>query len=385
MIKAEHLADVSKTKQSPSSIRPMSEVSSILLPAITPVSIAVSETSAFTGVPPTCTTPLHLRDDVMTTSISSQSVTSYLSEDDLTESPLQHHHGNNGYYNNTTISFAQHHHSRSKPPSLLVTADVNTPVGSKNTASSSCIMTPVNEGIPPTSLTGCAGKVIDSTLVDSWSEAELMVPSTPDLLVQSDHLASDIVTNIGKTTSSSFKETISSPTTMRAKPLDGVRAPLATKPVKSKTSNVRKKRRSQQLQVDPSDSSTSDIIPPASVATAPGLKPWQSNTKKLDNPAVTMPTVLQSSDPLVTMTTTTHSSELVRGKSSSSILATSDNCVVMEEHSILPLSNSPIDVIIMLSRIATFCASMTKVLSPKLPVYASLPTTGNVSCSGEVK
>lgn len=372
-------------KQSPLSIRPASATSSVLLPAITPVSIAVSETSAFTGVPPTCTTPLQEHDDVVTTSISSPSGASYFSEDDLTESPLQHQHSNNGYHGNvTTISFAQHHRSRSKRPSLLVTAEVHAPLentASKNVANSSSIMTPVSEGVTAPSLMKCTEQDMNSTLLDSWSEAELMVPGTPDKLVDSDN-ASDVpvvATSIGKTASSSLKETFSS-SGVRPKPhqLNSTEA-KATKPVKSKSFTSRKKRRSHQL-ANASDSSTSDIIPPASVATAPGLKPWQSNTKKLNDHIVTMPTVMQSSDPLVTMTSTTHSSEAVRQKSPSaaSIQATGDNDVMTEEHCILPLSNSPVDIVIMLFRMATFCASMTKVLSPKLPVNASLPTTGNV-------
>ena len=377
--------DAGKSKQSPSSIRPLSDASSILLPTRTPVSIAASETSAFTGVLPSFTTPLHQHDDVMTTPISSPSRGSYFSEDDMTDhdSPLHHHHGNNnGYYNNTaTISFAQNYHTRSKqPPSLLVTADVHTPHDNsvaKNVANSSSIMTPVNEGTSSPHLLRCTEEDMDSTLLDSWNEAELLVPGSPDVLVDSDRNSDTLTTTTGKVASSSYKETIPSPSTARPK-LSAMRAPLATKPLKSKGVVTRKKRRSQQLLADTSDSSASDIIPPASVATAPGLKPWQSNAKKVNNPIVTMPTVLQSSDPLVTMTTT-RSSDMVTcatERSSSGTLATTDNGVMTEEHHILPLSNSPIDIVIMLSRIAAFCASMTKVLSPKLPVNVSLPTTG---------
>ena len=379
-----------KSKQSPSSIRPLSDASSILLPNRTPVSIAASETSAFTGVLPSFTTPLHQHDDVMTTPISSPSRGSYFSEDDLTDSPLHHHHGNNnGYYNNTTtISFAKSYHTRSKqPPSLLVTADIHSPPDSnKNVANSSSIMTPVNEGTSSPHLLRCTEEDMDSTLLDSWNEAELLVPGTPDVLVDSDRASDTLTTTTGKVASSSYKETIPSPSSARPKPgmLSTVRAPLATKPLKGKSVVTRKKRRSQQLLADTSDSSASDIIPPASVATAPGLKPWQSNAKKVNNPIVTMPTVLQSSDPLVSMTTT-RSSEMVTCpvvQSSSGILATTENGVIPEEHHILPLSNSPVDIVIMLSRMASFCASMTKVLSPKLPVNVSLPTTGNFYLTG---
>ena len=380
----DHLSkDGVKSKQSPLSIRPLSDASSILLPTKTTVSIAASETSAFTGVLPSFTTPLHQHDDVMTTPISSPSRGSYFSEDDLTDSPLHHHHdNNNGYYNNTgTISFAQSYHSRSKqPPSLLVTADVHNSLDNnvaKNVANSSSIMTPVNEGTSSPHLLRCSEDHMDSTLVDSWNEAELRVPSTPDVLVDSD-CVSDTLTTTGKVASSSYKETIPSPSSEWPKLTTGaVKAPLATKPLKGKGVVTRKKRRSQQLLADTSDSSTSDVIPPASVATAPGLKPWQS--KKVNNPIVTMPTVLQSSDPLVTMTTT-RSSDMVTCavEQSSSILATNDKGVMTEEHHILPLSNSPVDIVIMLSRMASFCASMTKVLSPKLPVNVSLPTTGKL-------
>ena len=371
------------TKQSPSSTRPHSDASSVLLPAMTPVSIAVSETSAFTGVVPNFTTPLHHHDDIVTTPTSSLSG-SYFSEDDLTDSPLHRHHGNrNGYCNNgTTISFAQRHRTH-KPP-LVVTAEVHQAAGSdatpsKSVPNSSCIMTPVNEGTAtPILLRSGQQEEMDSTLLDSWNEAELMVPSSPEVLVDSNH-HSDVLTR-AKVASSSYKET--SPMIVRVKPqrpsTNEVKFPF--KPMKGKNVVTRKKRRSQQLQADTSDSSASDVIPPASVATAPGLKPWKSNTKKVNNPVVTMPTMLQSSDPLVTMTTTSRTSDVTRAieQSSSSILATSDNCVIIEEHSILPLSNSPIDIIIMLSRMAAFCASLTKVLSPKLPVTGSMPTTGNV-------
>ena len=350
---------------------------------MTPVSIAVSETSAFTGVVPNYATPFHQQDDVMTASISSPSG-SYFSEDDFTDSPLHRHHGNsNGYCNNaTTISFAKRHHPQSKQlPPLLVTAEVDA-MASKNVANSSCIMTPVKEGSTSPSMLRCNEEDMDSTLLDSWNEAELMVPSSPDVLVNSDH-PTDVLTTTGRIASSSYKETIPSPIAVRPKPnwlsTDEVKA----KPLKGKSFVTRKKRRSQQLQADSSDSSACDVIPPASVATAPGLKPWQSNTKKVNNPIVTMPTVLQSSDPLVSVaTTTTHTSDLVTHtieQSSSSVLITSDNCVVIGEHHMLPLSNSPIDIMIMLSRMAAFCASMTKVLSPKLPVNASLLTAGMYS------
>lgn len=386
LVKCDHLSeDAVDTKQSPSSTRPHSDVSSVLLPAMTPVSIAVSETSAFTGVVPNLTAPLHHNDDVMTTPTSSISG-SYFSEDDLTDSPLHRHHGNkNGYCNNgTTISFAQRHHTQHRTPSkcqrpLLVTADVHhVPDGnttpSKNVPNSSCIMTPVKEGTAtPTLLRAGQQEEMDSTLLDSWNEAELMVPSSPEVLMDSDH-HSDVLTTSGR---------VGSP--VRVKPLrpSTNESKLSFKPVKGKNVMTRKKRRSHQLQADTSDSSASDIIPPASVATAPGLKPWQSNTKKVNNPVVTVPTVLQSSDPLVTMTTTGHTSDMVSHameQSSSSILATSDNCVVIEEHCTLPLSNSPIDIIIMLSRMAALCCSLTKVLSPKLPVTASLPAAGNLPC-----
>ena len=354
-----------KDKQSPSSIRPPSDTSSIVLPA---VSIAASETSAFTGVPPYPNT-LHHHDDVMTTPMSSPSRTSCFSEDDFTDSPL--HHGN-GCYNNTTISFAKSYHSK-QAPSLLVTVDVQAQLDNsvaKNVANSSSIMTPVNEAASP-QLLQCFEEDLESSLVDSWNEAELLVPGTPDVLLSSDHVSDTPAT--GKA-SSYYKDTIPC---VKPKPnrlsTGAVKPPLVTKPVKGKNMVARKKRRSQQLLADISDSSVSDIIPPASVTTAPGLKPWQSNTKKVSNPVVTMPTVLQSGDPLVFMTTT-RSSEL---QSSISILATNGNGV-MTEHHIVPVSNSPIDIVIMLSRMAAFCASMTKVLSPKLPVNASLPTTGNV-------
>lgn len=389
LVKCDHLSqDSVDTKASPSSIRPRSDASSILLPTVMPVSIAVSEMSAFTGVVPNNATPLHQHDDVMTTPISSPSGESYFSEDDLTDSPLHHHLGNtNGYCNDaSTISFARHHRSKSKQrPPLLVTAEAHTPLDNttpnKNVPNSSSIMTPVNEGTNSPGLLRAQEDNMDSTLQDSWNEAELMVPSSPAVLVDSDH-HSDVMTTTGRVASSSYKETIPSPTLMRPKPSrfpsDEVKAP--SKALKGKSFATRKKRRSQQLQADTSDSSACDVIPPASVATAPGLKPWQSNTKKVNNPVVTMPTVLQSSDPLVTMTTTTRTSDMVTHaeQSSSSILATSDNCLVIEEHQTLPLSNSPIDIIVMLSRMAAFCASMTKVLSPKLPVNALLPTAGNV-------
>ena len=396
LVKCDHLSEDSiDTKQSPSSTRPHSDASSVLIPAMTPVSIAVSETSAFTGVIPNLATPLHQHDDVMTTPTSSISG-SYFSEDDLTDSPLHRHHGNkNGYCNNneSTISFAQRHHAQHRSPSkcrrpLLVTADVHhVPEGSatsKNVPNSSCIMTPVNEGTAtPTLLRAGQQEEIDSTLLDSWNEAELMVPSSPEVLMDSDH-HSDVLSSRGRVGSSSYKET--SPMVVRVKPQrpSNNEGKLTFKPVKGKNVMTRKKRRSHQLQADTSDSSASDVIPPASVATAPGLKPWQSNTKKVNNPVVTLPTVLQSSDPLVTMTTTGQTSDMVTRameQSSSSILATSDNCVVIEEHFTLPLSNSPIDIIIMLSRMAALCCSLTKVLSPKLPVAASLPAAGNVYTS----
>lgn len=377
---------VTKPKQSSPSIRPLSDVSSVILPAITPVSISVSEKSAFTGVLPQCTTPLQQHDDVMTTPISSPSGVSYFSEDDLADSPLQHHHGNNIHNdyckNATTVSFAQHYHSWSKQPSLLVTAEVHTPLD-KNIASSSSIMTPVVEGAAAPSLMNNLEEKLDSILQDSWNEAELIVPGTPDLQMDSDHATSNILTTTGRTASSSYKETIPSPTIARPKPnrlaTGEVKMPFTSKSLKGKGVVTKKKRRSQQLQADSSDSSVSDVIPPASVATAPGLKPWQSNTKKINNHLFTMPTVLQSSDPLVTMTPTTRSSEMVTCTiegSTSSILATSNNCVMIEEHHTLPLSNSPIDIVIMLSRMAAFCASITMVLSPKLPVNASLSATG---------
>ena len=366
-----------KEKQSPLSVRPLSDTSSIVLPA---VSIAASETSAFTGVPP-FPNSLHHHDNVMTTPNSSPSRTSCFSEDDFTDSPL--HHGN-GCYNNNTISFAKNYQSK-QAPSLLVTVDVHTQLDNsvaKNMANSSSIMTPVNETASP-QLLQCSDEDLESSLLDSWNEAELLVPGTPDVLLSSGHVSDTLTATTGKATSSykdtsSFKDSVPSSACAKPKPnrLSGgaVQPPLVTKPVKGKNMSVRKKRRSQQLLADISDSSVSDIIPPASVTTAPGLKPWQSTAKKISNPIVAMPTVLQSGDPLVSMTTT-RSSEL---QSPFSILATNDNGVMIGDHRILPVSNSPIDIIIMLSRMAAFCSSMTKVLSPKLPVNASLPTKGNV-------
>jgi len=382
LVKSDQLSQGGNSaKQSPPSLRPLSDVSSVYLPAITPVSIAVSEKSAFTGVLPQCTTPLQQHDD-MTTPISSPG-TSYFSEDDLADSPFQHNNMQNGYCKNPkTISFAQHNHYWSKKPSLLVTAEVHATLD-RNIASSSSIMTPVVEGAADASFTKHSEEKLDSKLQDSWNEAELTVPGTPDLPVDSDNATSNILTTTGRVTSSSYKETIPSPTIMRPKPNQPtsyeVNTPLTSKPLKGKGVVTRKKRRSQQVQADSSDSSASDVIPPASVATAPGLKPWQSNTKQINNHLVTMPTVLQSNDPLVTLTSTTRSSDMVTctiEESTSSILATSDSCIMIEEHHTLPLSNSPIDIVIMLFRMAAFCTSITKVLSPKLPVNASLSATG---------
>ena len=368
-------------KNSPS-IRPHSEGSSSVLPQPigTPISIAVSETSAFTGVH---TTSLQ-HDDLITTPISSPTGTS-LSEDDLTDSPLHHHRKqlHNGYHSNNhpkTISFAHHNNSHQckQQPSLLVTAEGNTSLDNKNVANSSCIMTPVAEGVLASTSMRYIEEDMDSTLLDSWNEAELIVPSTP---ADSDHV-NEVITNTSGMATSSYNEVLHSPTVLRPKPTvvrpkptstDELKA-AATKPVKSKSGSNRKKRRSHQLQADSSDSSISDHIPPASVTTAPGLKPWQSNTKKVNNHLVTMPTVLQSSDPLVTMAPSTTRADCTMEESSSSVMATSDNCTVIDEHHTMPLSNSPIDIIVMLCRMAAFCASMTKVLSPKLPVNVSLPT-----------
>ena len=360
--------DNDKTKQSPSSTGPRSEASSVLLPTFTPVSLAASETSAFTGV---MATPLHAVDDV-TTPTSSPST--YYSEDEWTDSPRQgkNHLQSRGYRstNNETVSFARGH-LRSKPPALT-TVEVHNEID--NGEHSSSIMTPVkDEELPRRAVD--PNEEEDTTMVDSWNEAELVVPDSPALhllqSMESDPTASVLTTTVGPTTSSSYKETIPSLT-----PPNIVR-PVAVKPPKGKAGGGKKKRRSHQSQVDFSDSSASDVIPPASVATAPALKSWKNlrRGQNVSNHLNTMPTILHSNDNLVSMATSTVNSEklLSHCEESNGAIATSETSVLcLEQQRLLPVSSSPVDIVVMLSRMASFCASLTLVLAPKLPVNTGI-------------
>jgi len=321
-------------------------------------------------------TPLHAADDSVTTPTTSPST--YYSEDDWTDSPRQgnDHLQSSGYprTTNETVSFARGHlHPK---PSALTTVEIHNE--KHNGEHSSSIMTPVKDGAEPRRAIDPYEQE-DTTMVDSWSEAELVVPDSPAVHVlstESDPNVSLLTTTVGPTASSSYKETIPATTPPLVRP-------VAVKPPKGKTGSGRKKRRSHQSQVDLSDSSASDVIPPASVATAPALKPWNIIRKgqNVSNHFTTMPTILNSHDNLVSMATSTLHSEhvLSRHEESGSAVTTSETSVLCIEQRLLPVSSSPVDIVVMLSRMASFCASLTVVLAPKLPVNTGI-SAGECLC-----
>jgi len=350
----------------------------VLLPTFTPISLAASETSAFTGV---MAAPLHTADDGITTPTTSPST--YYSEDDWSDSPRQgsNHLQNSGYPKTAkgTVSFARGHlHPK---PSASTAVEIHNEMD--NGEHSSSIMTPVEDGVTPRR-TVDPYEQEDTTMVDSWNEAELIVPDSPAmhvLTMESDPSVSLLTTTVGPTASSSYKETIPSHS-VTPPPL--VR-PVAVKLPKGRTGSGRKKRRSHQSQVDMSDSSTSDVIPPASVATAPALKPWNIIRKgqNVNNHLFTMPTILNSHDNLVSMGTSMLHSENVLSHHEESATSTNETSVLnIEQQKLLPVSSSPVDIVVMLSRMASFCASLTVVLAPKLPVNTGISTGECCVCVG---